>query len=542
MAKRYKYDVIVIGSGPNGLAVSAYLSKAGAKVIVLEKSFETGGGLATEDLTIPGFIHNSHAVYHLMTDYAPPYQDFKLEQDYDVRYVYPELQFAMPLSDGKCLCLYKDVERTCQSLAGFSRRDADTWREISQKSREYMDSFLAAATYTAAVPTLEQAAMFEKSEFGRELMSFAEKNPREIVDELFENEHVKALMTYAICYWGLEYEQSGLGYLALLLLNRTTNYRLCAGGSHRIASALGRVIMESGGQIRTSQIIRRIIVSDNTATGVEMDDGTVYEAEKAVVSSIDPHQTFLKLMDRNELNKELVEMIEGWMWEKWSLLTVHLAIEGRPSFTAASSDPEINNALVYVLGYETVDDLISHWKAIDRGELMEGAGFNCCFPSLHDPVQAPEGRCTGLISQMAPYRLKEGVERWYNRNFREEQTQQCLETLDKYAPGIKEQVLWSFISTPLDIENKFPNMVEGSIKQGAYHPFQMGYNRPNDQCSHHQTPVKNLYLCGASTHSGGLVTFGPGYVAANRIADDLGIKKWWTEPEIVTTARQRGLL
>lgn len=542
MAKRYKYDVIVIGGGPNGLAVSAYLSKAGAKVIVLEKSFETGGGLATEDLTIPGFIHNSHAVYHLMTDYAPPYQDFKLEQDYDVRYVYPELQFAMPLSDGKCLCLYKDVERTCQSLARFSQRDADTWREISQKSQEYMDGFLAAATYTAAVPTLEQAAMFEKSELGRELMSLAEKSPREIVDELFENEHVKALMTYAICYWGLEYEQSGLGYLALLLLNRTTNYRLCAGGSHRVASALGRVIMESGGQIRTSQIIRRIIVSDNTATGVEMDDGIVYEAEKAVVSSIDPHQTFLKLMDRNELKKEFVEMIEGWMWEKWSLLTVHLAIEGRPSFTAASSDPEINNALVYVLGYETVDDLISHWKAIDRGELMEGAGFNCCFPSLHDPVQAPEGRCTGLISQMAPYRLKEGVERWYDRNFREEQTQHCLETLNKYAPGIKEQVLWTFISTPLDIENKFPDMVEGSIKQGAYHPFQMGYNRPNDQCSHHQTPVKNLYLCGASTHSGGLVTFGPGYVAANRIAEDLGIKKWWTEPEIVTTARQRGLL
>ena len=542
MAKRYKYDVIIIGGGPNGLAVAAYLSKAGAKVIVLEKSFETGGGLATEDLTIPGFIHNSHAVYHLMVDYAPPYQDLKLEQDYDVRYVYPELQFAMPLSDGKCLCLYKDVERTCQSLAGFSRRDADTWREISQKSREYMDGFLAAATYTAAVPTLEQAALFEKSEFGRELMSFAEKNPREIVDELFENEHVKALMTYAICYWGLEYEQSGLGYLALLLLNRTTNYRICAGGSHRIASALGRVIMESGGQIRTSQIIRRIIVSDNTATGVEMDDGTVYEAEKAVVSSIDPHQTFLKLIDRNELNKEFVEMIEGWMWEKWSLLTVHLAIEGRPSFTAAASDPEINNAFVYVLGYETVDDLISHWKAIDRGDLMEGAGFNCCFPSLHDPIQAPQERCTGLISQMAPYRLKEGVERWYDRNFREEQTQHCLETLNKYAPGIKEQVLWSFISTPLDIENKLPDMVEGSIKQGAYHPFQMGYNRPNDQCSHHQTPVKNLYLCGASTHSGGLVTFGPGYVAANRIADDLGIKKWWTEPEIVTTARQRGLL
>ncbi|GAH35135.1 unnamed protein product, partial [marine sediment metagenome] len=133
---KYKYDVVIIGGGPNGLAVAAYLSKAGARVIVLERDFETGGGLATEDLTLPGFIHNSHAIYHLMVDYAPPYQDFKLEQDYNVRYVYPDLQFVMPLSDGRCLCLYKDIERTYQSLAKFSKRDADTWREISQKSRE----------------------------------------------------------------------------------------------------------------------------------------------------------------------------------------------------------------------------------------------------------------------------------------------------------------------------------------------------------------------------------------------------------------------
>ncbi|MFC1861441.1 phytoene desaturase family protein [Chloroflexota bacterium] len=542
MANRYKYDIVVIGGGPNGLAAAAYLSKAGAKVMVLERNFELGGGLATEDLTLADFMHNSHSIYHLMVDYAPPYRDFKLEQDYSVRYVYPDLQFAMPLSDGRCLCIYKDVEKTCQSLAQFSKIDANTWQEISRKSQEYMDGFLAPATYTAALPILDQVVMLEKSEYGRELMAFAEKSPKEIIDELFEDDRVKALMTYAICYWGLEYEQNGLGYLALLLLNRMTNYRLCAGGSHRPASAFYRVIMKNGGQVQTSQIIKRIIVDNGTATGVEMDDGTVYEAEKAVVSSIDLPQTFLKLVDRKELSQEFVEKVEGWMWEKWSLLTVHLAIDGKPDFAAATGEPEINNAFVYVLGYETVDDLLNHWKAVDRGELMEGAGFNCCFPSLHDPIQAPKGRCTGLISQMTPYHIKGGVDKWYDREFREEQIQNCLTTLDRYAPGLKNNVLWSFISTPLDIENKFPNMKQGSIKQGAYHPFQMGYNRPNEECSRHRTPVKNLYLCGACTHSGGLITFGPGYIAANRIAEDTGIEKWWTEPEIVISARQSGLL
>jgi phytoene dehydrogenase-like protein len=235
-------------------------------------------------------------------------------------------------------------------------------------------------------------------------------------------------------------------------------------------------------------------------------------------------------------------MIEGWKWEKWSLLTTHLAIDGRPHFAAASSDPKINEAFVYVLGYETVEDLIKHWKAIENGELLEAAGLNCCFPSIHDPIQASRGRSSGLISQMAPYRLKEGMDRWYDRNFREGLVQGCLKTLERYIPGIRDQVLWTAVSTPKDIENKFPDMVQGSFKQGAYHPFQMGYNRPNSECSHHQTPIKNLYLCGASAHSGGMVTFGPGYIAANRIAEDLGMEKWWTEPEMITRARKKGLI
>jgi phytoene dehydrogenase-like protein len=106
----------------------------------------------------------------------------------------------------------------------------------------------------------------------------------------------------------------------------------------------------------------------------------------------------------------------------------------------------------------------------------------------------------------------------------------------------KDKVLFQYVSTPADIENKFPNMVQGSIKQGAYHPLQMGFLRPNEDCSQNRTPVKNLYLGGASCYPGGLVTFGSGYLAANTIAEDLGVKKWWSEPKIITAARGKGLL
>jgi phytoene dehydrogenase-like protein len=105
----------------------------------------------------------------------------------------------------------------------------------------------------------------------------------------------------------------------------------------------------------------------------------------------------------------------------------------------------------------------------------------------------------------------------------------------------RDKVLWYNMTTPADIENKFANMVKGSIKQGAYDSTQMGYWRPNDDCPNHRTPIKNLYLGGASSYPGGLVTFGAGYGTSNIVAEDLGIDKWWKEHESVTTARAKGM-
>jgi len=99
--------------------------------------------------------------------------------------------------------------------------------------------------------------------------------------------------------------------------------------------------------------------------------------------------------------------------------------------------------------------------------------------------------------------------------------------------------MWEYIASPLDMENKFSDMWQGSYKQGGYKPLQMGFLRPNELCSQYETPIKNLYLCGASTHSGGMVLFGPGYNAANRIAEDLGVKKWWKEPAYLIEAKKK---
>ena len=538
-----KYDVIVLGAGPNGLTCGAYLAKAGLKVLVLEKRNEVGGGLATEEVTIPGFYHNLHAIYMMMTEYAPVYQDFQLEERYQIRHVYPPLQFAMPLADGRCLCLYSDLDRTCESIAQFSKKDADTYREIYHRYKDYVQYFVAPATYYPAAPLLDAVTKMQETDIGRELFEISEKSPQDIINELFENEYVKTLMLYITGIWGLEYDVTGVGYLVPLYINRATNYKLAVGGTHTVASALNRVIVENGGLTATSRRIKRIVVEDGTAKGVEMEDGTLFEAEKAVVSTLDTHQTFLRYIGKENLSGEFVEGIESWMWEAESLFAVHLALEEPPSFTVAGADPELNKANIYVIGFESMTDLINHYEAIRNGELLKGGGFHCSFPSVHDPKQAPPGRCAGLITELAPYNLKDGgADQWYKYKFQEAHADDLLNTLAKYAPGIAEKVLWKNWCSPRGIEDRFPDMVQGSFKQGAYHPLQMGYNRPNSECSNHRTPVKGLYLGGSCTYPGGTVLFGAGYLAANAVAEDLGVQKSWSEPEIVTEAKKRGLL
>lgn len=443
-----KYDVVIIGAGPNGLIAGAYLSKAGLKTLIVEKRLEAGGGLATEESTLPMFLHNTHSIYHMMVEYAPAYNDLRLEESYHVKYIRPPLQFVMPFEDGRSLCLYTDVEKTCRSIARFSVKDADSYREMHKKFHTYMEEFLAPATYVSPLSALDQTAKLEADPVGKEILEISEKSPLQIINGLFENEQVKTLMLYAACHWGLEPDLEGIGFLVPLYLNRASHYRLCVGGSHMVAQSLGKIVLENGGLILGSQQVKRILVENGRACGVETMSGDVMEAEKAVISTLNPEQTFLSLIGDKNLDGEFVEKIKLWQWEKWSLLQIHLALEVAPNFKVAAQEPELNQGLVYVLGYENTEDLLRHWQAMERGQLDQEAGFHCSFPSVHDPSQAPPRRCTGLISQMAPYALDGNAANWLTLKRKEEEAERRLRILESYAPGIREKILWMAVSSP----------------------------------------------------------------------------------------------
>jgi phytoene dehydrogenase-like protein len=293
--------------------------------------------------------------------------------------------------------------------------------------------------------------------------------------------------------------------------------------------------MSNGGMILDNAHVSKILIKDETAYGVELEDGQKITA-KAVASSVDPPQTLLKLVGREHLSEDLVKSAENWKWEEESLFCIHLDLNEPPKYKA--DDPTVNEALVNLIGFETVDDIFKHLKEIDAGELPTAPAAYCCCPTLFDPSQAPPGKHVGYIAVWAPYELKDGgAEKW--DKVRDKYMEKILDYWREYAPNLtKEKILGKYAYTPLDIERKLIDMVKGSYKQGSYVSYQMGYFRPNMYCSQYRTPIKGLYMCGSGVYPGGMITFGPGYNAANVIVEDLGLKKFWSEPEYVTRARK----
>ncbi|MCX5998781.1 MAG: NAD(P)/FAD-dependent oxidoreductase [Chloroflexi bacterium] len=514
------WDVVIIGGGPNGLMAGAYLAKAGLKVVVVERRYEAGGGLATEEILFPGYYSNIHAIYHLMVDYMPALRDFNLGL-HGLQWIRPNLQTAIVFGDGSSLLLAHLIEDTIGSIHKFSHKDAINFGKMIRTWGRMFDEIIGPATYLPPTPPVDLMVAMQRTGIGRELLEINEKSPLQIINDCFENDRVRALMLYVACMWGLDPEETGIGLFVPLLLTRATDKCYCYGGSHKLAGSLQREIVANRGMVLDAAEVTRITLSGNSATGVELKEGRRL-ASKVVISSLDPRTTFLDFIGKKDLPVGLAQTAEMWKYDKWSYYTLHVVTKERPKYKC--DDPRVDDAFMTIFGLESSQQIISHLGNVAAGRLGNDFGGHSTCESFLDPhlVRIPGGHVS-LFQMHAPYEIKDG---WEKSD--KELTEAILDKWRVAAPNMKREniVMWK-AETPLDIETRFPNMRRGGIKHGDYTPMQLGFNRPNIECSTSQTPIQGLYLCGASTYPGGMVTGGPGYVAANKVAEDMGIKKWW---------------
>lgn len=515
------YDFIFIGAGHNALACAAYLAKAGAKVLVLERNLRVGGSCHTEEATLPGFKHNICSQVHTAIPPSPVYRNLELER-HGVQYVYPDYLRGTIFPDQSCLVMHRKPADMAAEIARFSQRDAKTFTQLVEDYGEFIASTYLPLMYSPPLPPSLETAELEKSEEGRTLMQWQAMSAVQLLNEFFENELVKVHFLARMTVLGFEPAAFGQGWIQLFRILRA-EAPICLGGSQQLAEGMRRAVEAHGGVVQTGKAVKKVLLRGNRTTGVELADGSRVDAAKAVITNVEPKKSFLEMVGEEHLPASFASRVKRYHANGRSLFCLHLAISEPPKYKAGANHAHINLTFSKEMFCGTTADQVEAYQEIASGKAPRREMLQVTVPTLFDPSQAPAGKHTVLVWQYAPFALQGGWEK-----ARAEYAEYVLDLWRSYAPNMtKDNILAMTIQDPTDTVRHNDNIVNGVEVVGDMTPDQMGYFRPFAGWSSYRTPIEGLYMCGGYCHPGGGVNAGAGHNAAGVIAEDYKLKKWW---------------
>ena len=518
-------DVVVVGGGPNGLICGNYLARCGLEVAVVEAGPKLGGGLSTEEVTLPLFRHNLHAFFMRWTPNYKLWTDLELDAT-GLRMIMPAKQNALPTSDGRVLIAYRDTARTLDSFSAFDAEDAKRFVETLEEATRLSAAVMEPLRFSPPVPRDERDDILKRSADGRRFLALSESSALDLTKELFENEGIRALVLFMCALRGYlpVLDAPGTGYLVLQAVAGAVNCLISEGGSYEVTRALAGQLYAHGGRAMTTSRVVGIDVEDGRATGVVLDDGRRIVARRAVVSNVPAPLALLDLVGRAHLDRSLVDALEDYSWNGEALFGAHLALRAPPSFGDADDGAEAVNLC---LGYESSADVERDMQEVRAGRLPSAVALHASAPTRSDATQAPPGMHTAFGWAFVPLHPEGRDSSYWTEDVSRQRLDAMVDTWIRYAPNVAEAELARAAHSPLDTFRAVPSMWQGDRHHGLYHPDNVDEHRPTDELSEYRTPIDRLYLCGASSHPGGSVNGLPGYNAAGIVAGDLGLDLWW---------------
>lgn len=519
------YDAIIVGGGHNGLTSAAYLARAGKRVLVLEKRYLVGGAAATEEFA-PGYRNSSCS---FVVGYLRPQiiKDLDLaSHGLSIKHIENEF-FA--LDDTQYMLLNGNDTHDAAEISKFSASDVDGLKRMNAMLAPLSEFF--AKRMLRPPPTSKHfwRDLLEWGRIGIDLLRMSS-------DDRYRLARVMTQSAGSLLDRYLESDQAKLPYAFGAISGNmndldtpTTAYRLLhgqlceingvegawglpIGGMGAVSDALCSAAVTHGAEVRTSEPVRRILVENGRATGVELESGERFRA-RAVLSNADPKRTFLGLIDAEHLDAEFRADINGYHMESGTF-RMNFAISELPNFTCKPGTdigPQ-HEGMIYVL--PSIDYIRDAFSDTRNGNWSRSPILECVIPSIHDDSLAPPGKHVMSISGRYFPRHLSGGRNW--DDCRDEAADCIIDTFNRYAPNFRASIIAQTALSPLDLEREY-GLTGGDIAHGQYELNQLFTMRPHRDAAGCTTPIKGLYICGAGTHPGGGVSGIPGLHAANLV-------------------------
>jgi phytoene dehydrogenase-like protein len=501
---------IVIGSGPNGLAAAITLAEAGHDVTVLERAGRLGGAVATEELTLPGFRHDTFSSVYPAAAASPVFARWPLER-HGLRWIHPRYCYAHPLPDGRAAVLARDVDETAASLDALAPGDGDAWRRFVSPYVEHFDAWRA--TMLAGFPPLAgplkllaATRLHGMLEWARLLLMPAQA----LAHELFRADGARAWLYGAAAHGDVPPSGAGSAIAAahLNVMGHAVGWPSPEGGAAALADALAGHLHALNGRTRTDAPVARIATERGRVVGVELADGERFAA-KLVVADVTP-QALLALAGE-ALEGRYAAALRRYRYGP-ATLKLDWALSGPVPWTAAA----VREAGTVHVGGSELEMLEA--LAPPPGRLPERPMLLVGQQSIADPTRAPAGQHTAWA-----YTHGDPEADWAGET--ERHVERVEAQIERFAPGFRDRILARHVQSPADLERRNPNLIAGDVGAGSY-TLDQSIFRPLPSLTPYRTPVRGLFLGSAATFPGGAAHGVPGRAAARAAVLEAKVRRF----------------